>query len=266
MFNDPVSSPVRPKYFVRESTNLVGQALKKLEIVDLSKWLHVYPHPWEPTRLSLVKNAYDSNYWYAFMYDIFLDGKLSRWGDGISNVLLFLVKSDILKLMRIGIDLVPLMPNKFVFACLPCLWKTSLDKDSCRCKLMLSKKSAYHPKSAPLFVSDIFVQMRNPIFMVKDNTFNWETGTILVVDLRTPFNSLHFFASKFLLGLCPECLYKQVSKSLLVAAVRTRLSSEAHVLLFQMSDHQEGILLYNRYALTKPCKDTWRHALYRVCN
>jgi hypothetical protein len=59
---------------------------------------------------------------------MFLDGKLSRWGGGISNVLSFLIKSDILKLMRVGIDLVPLMTYKFVFACLPCLWKIYLEK------------------------------------------------------------------------------------------------------------------------------------------
>jgi hypothetical protein len=55
MFDDPVSLPVLPKYFARQPTNLVGQALKPLEIVDRSKWLHLYPDPWDPTRLSLVK-------------------------------------------------------------------------------------------------------------------------------------------------------------------------------------------------------------------
>jgi hypothetical protein len=34
MFNYHVSSTVLPKYVVRESTNFVGQALKKLEIFD----------------------------------------------------------------------------------------------------------------------------------------------------------------------------------------------------------------------------------------
>jgi hypothetical protein len=109
MFNDPVSSPVLPNYFSRQSTNLVGKAFKPLEVVDRSKWLTLYPDPRDPTRLSLVKKASETNYWYAFLYDMFLDGKLSRWGDGSSNVLSFLVKSDILKLMRVGIDLVPLM-------------------------------------------------------------------------------------------------------------------------------------------------------------
>jgi hypothetical protein len=129
MFNDHVSSRVLPKYFARQSTNLVGQALKPLDLVDRSNWLHLYPGPLDLTRLSLVKKAYESNYWYAFLYDIFIDGKLSCWGDGSSNGLSFLVKSDILKLMRVGIDLVPLMTYKFVFACLPCLWKTPLEKD-----------------------------------------------------------------------------------------------------------------------------------------
>jgi hypothetical protein len=96
--------------------------------------------------------------------------------------------------------------------------------------------------------------------MVKEKTFNSETGTKLVVDRRTPFNSLHFLlASKFLLGLCPECLDKQVSKYRLATAVRTRRSSEAHVLLFQMSDHWEEKLVDNRYALIKPSKDMWGH-------
>jgi hypothetical protein len=117
IFNDPISSPVLPKYFERQSTNLVGQALKPLEIVDRSKWLTLYPDPWDPVRLSLVKKASETNYWYAFLYDMFLDGKLSHWGDGSSNILSFLVKSDILKPMKVGIDLVHLMTYKFVFTC-----------------------------------------------------------------------------------------------------------------------------------------------------
>jgi hypothetical protein len=50
MFNDPVSSPVLPNYFARQSTNLVGQALKPLEIVNQSKWLTLYPDPWDPAK------------------------------------------------------------------------------------------------------------------------------------------------------------------------------------------------------------------------
>jgi hypothetical protein len=45
MFNDPVSSPVLPKYFAPQSTNLVGVALKPLKIVKRSKWLTLYPDP-----------------------------------------------------------------------------------------------------------------------------------------------------------------------------------------------------------------------------
>jgi hypothetical protein len=116
MFNDPVSSPVLPKYFAPQPTNLDGVALTPLEIVKRSKLLTLYPDPWDPARLALVKEASTTNYWYAFLYNIVLDGKLSRWGDGSSNVLSFLVKSDILKLMKVGIDLVPLMTYKFVFA------------------------------------------------------------------------------------------------------------------------------------------------------
>jgi hypothetical protein len=121
MFNDPVLSPVRPKYFQRASINLPGHALPTMVIFDRSSWLELYPDPWHPKILSLVKKASKMNILYSFLYDLFLDGKLSRWGDGSSNVLSFLIKSDILKLMRICIDLVPLMTYKFVFAfCLVC--------------------------------------------------------------------------------------------------------------------------------------------------
>jgi hypothetical protein len=41
----------------------------------------------------------------------------------------YLAKPEILKLTRAGIGLVPLMTYKFVFAYLPCLWKTPLEKD-----------------------------------------------------------------------------------------------------------------------------------------
>jgi hypothetical protein len=52
---------------------------------------------------------------------------------------------------------------------------------------------------------------------------------------------------------------KQVSRSLLATAGRTRLSSEAHILFFQMSDHQEGVLVENGYSLIKPWKDMRGH-------
>jgi hypothetical protein len=255
IFNDPVSSPVLPKYFARQSTNLLGQELKNREIVDRSKWLTLYPDPWDPTRV-YIKKASDTNYWYAFLYDRFLNGKLSRWGGGSSNVLSFLVKSDILKLVRVGIDLVPIMTYKFVFACLPCLWKTYLEV-----LVDAIKRNPHLIPKANHFLYLLFLsRCEDTIFMVKENTFNSETGITLVVDRRTPFDSLHFFLdSKFLLRLCPECLDKQVSKSLLATASRTRHSSEAHALLFQMSDHQEGKLLDNLCALIKPWKDMWGH-------
>jgi hypothetical protein len=129
MFNYPVSSPVLPKYFATQSTNLAGVSLKLLVIVKRLNWLNLYPDPWDPARLALVKEASKTNYWYAFLYDIFPDGKLSRWGGGSSNDLSFLVKSDILKLMKVNIDLVPIMTYKFVFSCVSCLWKTYLEKD-----------------------------------------------------------------------------------------------------------------------------------------
>jgi hypothetical protein len=206
MFNDPVSLSMLPKYLARQSTNLVGQALKPLEIVDRLKWLTLYPDPWDPTRFSLVKKASDTNYWYAFLYDMFLDGKLSCWGDGSSNVLSFLVKSDILKLMRVGIDLVPLFTFKFVFACLPCLWKTHLVKDHLWVVVDTIEKNPHLFPKAHRFLYFLFSsRCEYPLCMVKENSFKWETGTTLVVDRRTPFNSLRFFlASKFLLGLCSD--------------------------------------------------------------
>jgi hypothetical protein len=259
MFNDHVVSPVLSKYFARQSTNLVGQELKNLEIVDQSKWLTVYPDPWDPARLSLVKKASETNYCYAFLYDVFLDGKLSLWGDGSSNVLSFLVKSDIMKLMKVGIDLVPLMTYKFVFACVPCLWKTHLEKDRLQVLVDAIERNTHLVPKAHRFLYLLFSsRCENPLCIVQENTFNSETGTQLVVDRRNLFNSLHFFLDfKFLLGLCPKCLEKQVSKSLLATAARTRRSSEAHILLFQMSDHQEGILADNRYSLIDPWEYMW---------
>jgi hypothetical protein len=183
IFNDPVSSPVLPKYFARQFTNLVGQALKPLEIVDRSKWLTLYPDPWDPTRLSLVNKASKTNYWYAFLYNMSINGKLSSWDDGSSNVLSFLVKSDILKLMRLGIDLVPLMTYKFVFTCLPCLWKTHLEKYRLQVLVNAIEKNTHLVPKAHCFLYLLFLsRCENPLCMVKENTFNWETGTKLVVD------------------------------------------------------------------------------------
>jgi hypothetical protein len=182
IFNDPVSSPMLPKYFARQSTNLVGVALKPLEIVKRSKWLTLYPDPWDPARLGLFKEASKTNYWYAFLYDIFLDGKLSRWGDVSSNVLSFLVKSDILKLMKVGIDLVPLVTHKFVFACVPCLWKTNLDKDRLQVLVDTIERNPHLAPKAHRFLYLLFLsQCKNPLCIVQENTFNSETGPKLVV-------------------------------------------------------------------------------------
>jgi hypothetical protein len=214
-----------------------------------------------PSKLSLVKEASKTTYWYAFMYDMFLYGKLSRWSDGISNVLSFLIKSDIMKLMKVGIDLEPLMTFKFVFACVPSLWKKNLEKDRLQVPVDTIEKNPHLVPKAHRFLYLLFsFRFKNPLCIVQENTLNSETGIKLVVDRRNPFNSLHFFlASKFLVRLCPKCFEKQVSKSLLDTAARTHRSSEAHLLLFQMSDHQEGVLVDNRYSLIKPWKDLWGH-------
>jgi hypothetical protein len=53
MLNDPVLSPVLPKYFARQSFNMVGVALAPLEIVKRSKWLTLHPDPWYPARLAI---------------------------------------------------------------------------------------------------------------------------------------------------------------------------------------------------------------------
>jgi hypothetical protein len=194
MFNDTFLSPVLPNNFARQSTNLVGVALAPLEIVKRSKWLHFYPDPWDPARLALVKEASNINYWYAFLYNTYLDEKLSRWCDGSSNVLSFLVKSDILRLMKVGIDLVPLMTYKFVFICVPCLWKTHLEKDRLQVLVDAIERNPHLVPKAHRFLYLLFSsRCKNPLCIVQENTFNSETGKKLVVDKRTPFNSLHFF-------------------------------------------------------------------------
>jgi hypothetical protein len=162
---------------------------------------------------------------------MFFDGKVFRWGDRSSNVLSFLLKSDILKLMKVGIDVVPLMTYKFVFACLPCLWKTYLEKDRLQVLVYAIQRNPHLVPKAHRFLYLLFYsRCENPLCMVKENMFNSETGTKLVFDRRTPFNSLHLFLdSKFLIGICPKCLEKQVSKSILATAAKTRRSSEAHI-------------------------------------
>jgi hypothetical protein len=163
--------------------------------------------------------------------------------------------------MRVGIDFVSLMTYKFVLTCLPCLWKTYLETYRLQVLVDAKERNPHLVPKVHRFLYLLFLsRCENPLCMVKENTFNSETGAQLVVDHRTLFNSLHLFlASKFLLGLCPECLDKQVSKSLIATAAMTRRSSEARVLLFQMIDNQEGKRADNRYALIKPWKDMWGH-------
>jgi hypothetical protein len=47
-----------------------------------------------------------------------------------------------------------------------------------------------------LALTSINSRCENPICIVKENMFNRETETKLVVDRRTPFNSLHFSPNK----------------------------------------------------------------------
>jgi hypothetical protein len=141
------------------------------------------------------------------------------------------------------------------------LWKTHFDKDRLQVLVDAIERNPHLvPKAHRFLYLPFSSRCENPLCTVKENTFDSETGTKLVIDRQTWFNSLHLFlASKFLLGLCPECLDKQVSKSLLATSARTCRSSEARVLLFQMSYHQEGKLVDNRYALIKPWKDMRGH-------
>jgi hypothetical protein len=169
----------------------------------------------------------------SVLYDSFVDGKLSRWGDGSSNVLSFLVKADILKLTKVGIDLVPLMTYKLVFACVPCLWKTDLERYCLQVLVDAIETNPHLVLKAHRFLYLLFLsRCENPLCIVPENTSNLETGTKLVVHRRTPFNALHFLEFKFILGLCPKCLEQQVSNSLPDSAGRTRRCAEAHILLF----------------------------------
>jgi hypothetical protein len=96
-----------------------------------------------------------------------------------------------------------------------------------------------------------------------------KTEKEVILHRRTPFNSLHFLkASKFLMGLCPKCLEKQVSKCLLAAASRPRRATEGHVVWYQLSDYQEETLVDNRYSLKKVWKEIWGHSFgdkFTVC-
>jgi hypothetical protein len=194
MFNDPVSSPVLPKYFARKSTNLVGVALEPLEIVKQSKWLTLYPDPWDPAILALVKEASKTNYWYAFMYAIFLNWKLSRWGDGISNVLSFLVKSDILKLMKVGIDLVPLMTYKFVFACVPCLWKIHFEKYCLQVLVDAIERNPHLvPKSHRFCICSFHPNAKIPFAWSKKTRLTWKLEqNWLLIDAFSSTHSIFF--------------------------------------------------------------------------
>jgi hypothetical protein len=129
LFNGPVLSPLHPEYMTRTSTNRAEDLLPDMAIINKSAWVHFYPDPWHPTRLALVKTEADTNLWYSFIYDIFLDGKLSRWGNEDHNILQYPTQEDVMKLTRFSTDLALMMTYKFIFACLPCLWKTSTQKD-----------------------------------------------------------------------------------------------------------------------------------------
>jgi hypothetical protein len=142
-----------------------------------------------------------SNVWYAFLYDIFLNGKLSRWGNESSNVLPFLVKSDILKLMRIGIDLVPLMTYKFVFTWLPCLWMTPLKKD---CLQVLVDAIGISSQKRTTFCFCSFRLDAKIHFALSRKTCSTgkrEQNWLLIAELHSTHS--FFFALNFLLGLCP---------------------------------------------------------------
>jgi hypothetical protein len=97
----------------------------------------------------------------------------SSRGNADRNVLSYLVNPDILKLMRIGIDLVPMMNYTFVFACVPCLWKTPLEKDRL---LVLVEAIGENPHFIPKAHRFLFLlfssRYENPSCMVKESTWN----------------------------------------------------------------------------------------------
>jgi hypothetical protein len=85
----------------------------------------------------------------------------------------FIAKSDNMKLMKVGIDLIPLMTYKFVFACVPCLWKKKLEKYRLQVLVDAIKRNPYLVPKAHHFLYLLFLsRCENPLCIFQENTFN----------------------------------------------------------------------------------------------
>jgi hypothetical protein len=158
MFNDPVSSPVLPKYCAPQSTNLAGVALKPLEIVKRSKMLTLYPDP-------------------------------------------FLVKSDILKLMKVGIDLVPFMTSKFLFACVPFLRKTELEKYHLQVIVDAIERNPHLvPKRTDFCICSFRPDAKLPFAWSRKTSLTWKEQNWLLIDELHSTHFISFGHSSFCLG------------------------------------------------------------------
>jgi hypothetical protein len=69
----------------------------------------------------MAKSTADRNVWYSFMFDVFLDGRMSHWGRG-KNILHYLMHPEIMRVIAAIHDFLPLVTYQFVFM-LP-LWRT----------------------------------------------------------------------------------------------------------------------------------------------
>jgi hypothetical protein len=74
----------------------------------------------------MVKEAADKNVWYSFLYDVFLNVKMPRWGE-VNTILHYLMHPEILRVIVASHHILPLMTCQFVFM-LP-FWRTSTQQD-----------------------------------------------------------------------------------------------------------------------------------------
>jgi hypothetical protein len=79
LFNAPIRSPVNSQFMTKTSTNSSDDHIPGIVTIDTSAWIQ-YSDPWNPTRLTMAREATDRNGWYSFLYDVFLDGWMSCWG------------------------------------------------------------------------------------------------------------------------------------------------------------------------------------------
>jgi hypothetical protein len=231
-------------------------------------------------RMDLVLRALPRSAFLTFVYEVFVDGFMSQWG-GLRGPFSYLNRHDILNCMAAAHVVTPFITYNFVFqTCKHVLWTTPLEKDRLQCLVEAIQNNNDILPPAYRFLFLLWSsRCENQECRRIDNAAVYDGEEIAWDEKntkRSAFNSNHFFmATRFGLGLCPQCLYKQVLiiRNIANTSVHNRRDLSGTQLLYQWNPFLSTVV-ENRYCLATEWIDIWgqqvggklnESVLYRCC-